>query len=312
MASQQHFTIVDDWVALNPEITSTEYRVYSIVKGSLRHSYGTPETGFGITASWVVEMANGIISLSTAHKALQGLAKKGVLRRLTDPHAGVVSQYEIVVVPPENYGGERSIMKRAARVKADAKTGVVFMVTDLTGHPTNGRDKPVKPKVPKASLDMAPASSMLKEPDVEEAPLDEDAFKGVSEAEEQFARALLERTGRKSETHLRLMEGACFRLAELARPALERGWDPDRLAARLAAELNPKIHSPERFLSGKFKDIGLPPASRQEPDRHSAARPEPDPVPSDEAQRREEAMARGREIIEKSRARRIAGRGMRK
>lgn len=302
--ASRHFTVVDDWVLLNPEITSTEYRIYSIIKGRVPHKGSVPRSGFKVTAAWIVEASKEMFSLSTAHKAIQGLVKKGALRRLNDPNAGLGAEFEIVVIPPENYQGERSVMQAGSKAERRNGRGVHFSEIPLSGHRSNGLvQQEMRTQVPSSTLTMT---------DVEEAPLDEDAFGDISDAEEQFARALLERTGRKGETHLRLMEGACVRLASLARPALDRGWDPDRLAARLAAELNPKIHSPERFLSGKFKDIGMPPASRQEQDRPSPVQTDPDPVPSDEAERREEAMARGREIIEKSRARRIAGRGLKK
>lgn len=300
-SASRHFTVVDDWVLLNPEITSTEYRIYSIIKGRVPHKGSVPRSGFKVTAAWIVEASKEMFSLSTAHKAIQGLVKKGALRRLNDPNAGLGAEFEIVVIPPENYQGERSVMQAGSKAERKNGRGVHFSEIPLSGHRSNGLvQREMQTQVPSSTLTMT---------EVEESPLDVDAFEGVEGVEQQFAQSLLERTGRKSEAHLRLMEGACVRLASLARPALDRGWDPDRLAARLAAELNPKIHSPEKFLAGKFKDIGMPPAARQQQEEQPGPT-RPDPVSPDEAERREEAMAKGREIIEKSRARRIAGRGL--
>lgn len=300
----RHFTVVDDWVLLNPEITSTEYRVYSIIKGRIRHKGSIPRGGFKVTASWVFETSKGMISVSTAHKAIQGLVKKGVFRRLNDPNCGIGAEFEIVVIPSEGYQGERSVMQAGSRAERKNERGVHFSEIELSGHRSNGLIlEEVRAPAPSSTLTMTEVE--------DEAPLDEDIRPEVHEKEAEFARALMERTARKSETHLRLMEGACFRLAGLARPALDRGWDPDRLAARLAAELNPKIHAPERFLAGKFKDIGMPPA-RPAP---AAPQPEPEPGPAIEPESEgesEERNARVQAIFARSKAQRAARRGIKR
>ena len=78
--------------------------------------------------------------------------------------------------------------------------------------------------------------------------------------EEEFADELERITGSNPEEHLRLMRGSCLRVARAVRPALAAGWKPGELARRMAAELNPRIHSPEKLLLRKADDVGRPPS----------------------------------------------------
>lgn len=269
MKKSRHFTTVDDWVTLNPEISNTEFRVYAIIKGKVKHGYGgVPETGLQPTASWVSMMSRGRLSTVTAHRALRGLAEKGVLRRLNNPKSGSAGvKYEFVVDPGEEYTGPLSVMAHATEVEKDAPQGVSFSTkVELSGHPSNGKPAlPVKP--PSVGLQMD-------EPDGEEPEFDMSGFDSASVGsdshtgapnldltpeQQEFAAALEQMTAKNVEPRLRLLKGQCERIAEVLHSALEQGWDPGELALRLASELNPKINMPEKFLIRKAADIGAPP-----------------------------------------------------
>lgn len=262
MPESRHFTVVDDWVMLNPDVTATEYRVYSIIKGNLKHTHGgIPETGFRATAAWVCGVSGGLVAVSTAHKAMQGLAKKGVLRRLNNPQSGEGADFEFVISPEEDYTGSRSVMAKASEVGQVKSRSVVFVTIPLDRSPRKGRrTEGVMPP----DLRMGGMGEALEEDsgtDGEEPEFDMSALGGgvPTGSEAEFAAELEEITSRNTAAHLRLMTGACERLAAAARDALERGWEPRLLARRLASELNPRINMPERLLLGKIKDIGAPP-----------------------------------------------------
>src|ERR1044072_1720256 len=139
MSDSRHFTVVDDWVLLHPDVTSTEYRIYSIIKGNLKHTYGgVPETGFRATAAWVNEISGGLVSVSTAHKAMQSLAKKGILRRLNNPQSGEGADFELVVVPPKEYAVPKSGMAEAAAISKKKSRSVVFVTVPLNRRPRKG------------------------------------------------------------------------------------------------------------------------------------------------------------------------------
>lgn len=275
MPESRHFTVVDDWVMLNPDVTATEYRVYSIIKGNLKHTHGgVPETGFRATAAWVFEVSGGLVAVSTAHKAMQGLAKKGVLRRLNNPQSGEGADFEFVITPEDEYSGSRSVMARASEVGRVKSRSVVFVTIPLDRSPRKrGRmEGALPPDLRMGGLGEAPRS----EPE----PADDgtDLFGGefdlsgldrIGSGQEkeaaptaamaEFAAELEVLTGRSPEEHLRMTTGACRRVAETMRPVLERGWEPGTLAARLAAELNPRVRLPEKLLASKADDFGDPP-----------------------------------------------------
>jgi hypothetical protein len=274
-SSARHFTVVDDWVMLHPGITATEYRIYSVIKGNIRHAHGgIPETGFRATAAWISEVSGGLFSVSTAHKAMQSMAKKGILRRLNNPQSGEGADFEFAIVPPEEYEGPTSVMARAAEVSKKKSRRIVFMAVPLDRKP---RRRPAGNSRGKLVMDAPAASVPELQPEPEPAPAEAEPEFDLSGLDRlgrepeppqgamarkmnEFAEELEALTGQNSEEHLRLMTGACHRLAELARPALVMGWEPRALAKRLAAELNPKIHSPENLLMRKIPDIGKPPA----------------------------------------------------
>lgn len=86
----------------------------------------------------------------------------------------------------------------------------------------------------------------------------------LTESQQEFAEELEQATGVSTTPHLRLMAGACRRIADAYGPALESGWIPRDLARRLAAELNPKVRMPEKLLVSKAEDIGKPPKAAAE------------------------------------------------
>lgn len=280
--SARHFTVVDDWVMLNSDITATEYRVYSIIKANIRHTYGgIPETGFRATAAWISAVSNGIIAVSTAHRAIQGLAKKGVLRRLNDPKSGEGADFEFIFNPDESYTGPRSVMSRAAEMSGKQSRSVVFVAIPLDTKPPRQNKAKDSELAEVLMMDNASKQAEAPEgPDVEEDIPDEESLElDASDLQEldgswslpdqptpemvKFADELEFVTSKNSEDRLRLMAGACRRIAKAVKPVLERGWEPTLLARRLSSELNPRIHSPEKLLISKVADLGDPPANRR-------------------------------------------------
>lgn len=264
MRQARAYTVTEDWVALNPDVTHAEFRIYVLIKGNLAHgSGGVPSFGFRTTAGWVSRMSKGLISVSTAHRALQGLANKGVLIRRNDPmRGGEGAEFEFVT-NPEEYDGPRSIMGEASEIEKEATRSIAFSRVKLDGGP----------EVPGKKSRKKPASDLkMDEPEpqpeaaAEGAPeFDTSVFGGVATpveptgAEAEFAAELEEVTSRSTTAHLRMMAGACKRVAAAARGALEQGWEPRILARRLASELNPRVNMPEKLLLQKVKDIGSPP-----------------------------------------------------
>jgi len=265
MGDSRHFTVVDDWVLLNPDVTATEYRVYSIIKGNLKHTHGgIPETGFRATAAWVTKVSDGMIAVSTAHKAIQGLAKKGVLRRLNNPQSGEGADFEFAVSPEESYGGPRSVMAKASEVGKTKSRSVVFVTIPLDRRPQSR----TRAAAAAATPDLRMAAPVAEEPaDAGEAP--EFDVSGLNQlgsghselngAQREFAVELEALTSQHTDERLRLTTGACRRIAESVREPLERGWEPRTLAVRLSGELNPKVLMPERLLISKAGDFGDPP-----------------------------------------------------
>jgi hypothetical protein len=296
MSGSRHFTSVDDWVILNQEVNSTEFRVYAILRSSVINEFGgIPKYGFRVTAGWVAAMSGELFSRTTAHRALRGLADKGVLTRLNDPKGGGEgAEFEFVVYPGENYKGPTNTLAEVGRLARKATRSVSFTAFKVEANPTNGitREDHAKPSPGKIldqpddvnlGLDVAlPAV----EPEVPTA--DEDSEFDIAALEEfdrrqgetrhgggpvptsqmiEFASELEALTCNNPEIRLRLMMGTCRRVAEAVRPALEKGWAPAMLAKRLVAELNPKIHSPENLLLSKARDLGDPPPVA---DRHGS------------------------------------------
>lgn len=271
MSGSRHFTVVDDWVILNQEISSTEFRVYALLRGAVINAYGgIPKSGIRVTAGWVAAVSGGLFSRITAQRALRGLSEKGVLGRLNDPRQeGDASQFEFIVYPEEGYEGATNIQAEVSRMKKRATRSIQFDTIEIEGNPKNGltRKDHVKPSVGDLLGQPAEPEPGGEDPEFDASALDpdipqpDDAVADLTVNQQEFAAELETLTSRKPEGHLRLMRGQCVRVAEAVRPALERGWDPKKLAQRMAAELNPKIHSPEKLLLRKAGDLGDPPKS---------------------------------------------------
>ena len=270
MSGSRHFTVVDDWVILNQEINSTEFRVYAILRAAVLNEYGgIPKSGIRVTAGWVSKISGDLFSRTTAHRALRGLADKGVLGRLSDPKAGGEGvEFEFIVHPDENYKGATNVQTEVARIKRMATRSVHFSALEIDGNPRNGltRKDHVKPS-PEDILGRPDGSAP--EPDDEDPEFDTSGFDapqptddGLTAKEQEFAAELEEATAKNTTPRLRLLAGQCERVAKAAGPALGRGWEPAVLARRLASELNPKINSPQQFLVKKLDEVGKPPSTR--------------------------------------------------
>jgi hypothetical protein len=278
MYEARAYTVTEDWVVLNPDVTHAEFRVYALIKGNIPHGNGgIPNYGFRTTAAWVCKMSNGLISVSAAHRSLQGLAKKGILNRLNDPNRGGEGAEFEFVTRPENYDGPRSVMGEAGEVKKLETRSLAFTQVKLKGGPELPGKSASRRSVSELKMDdPAPDGESESESESEFDTPGPDSVPMMSidltENQREFATVLEALTGQQTDVRLRLMAGACRRIAEAVRPALGRGWEPEVLARRLAAELNSKIHSPEKLLLGKAKDLGDPPPKR----RTSTLEPPPD------------------------------------
>ncbi len=315
MSGSRHFTVVDDWVILNQKITSTEFRVYAILRAAVVNEYGgIPKTGIQVTAAWVSKISGELFSRSTAHRALRGLADKGVLGRLSEPQAGGDGvEYEFVVYPDTSYKGVTNIQAEAARMKKGASRSIRFDIVEIDGNPRNGLTR--KDHVEPSATDILGQTT---EPEREDADSEFDTSGlgapqptgELTEVQQAFAASLEEATGKNREPRLRLLAGQCEKIAGAAGPALERGWLPEVLARRLASELNAKIHSPQQFLIRKLDEVGKAPSKRPASTLERSAKPG-DRVTIDQM-KDPEALARVEEVKARYqrnlRARQMAGR----
>lgn len=270
MSGSRHFTVVDDWVILNQEINSTEFRVYAILRAAVLNEYGgIPKSGVRVTAGWVSKISGELFSRTTAHRALRGLAAKGVLNRLNDPkEGGEGAEFEFVVYPDEGYEGVTNIQTEVARLKKKATRSIRFETVEIDGNPRNGLTR-IDHVAPSAEDLLGQPKEI--EPVAEKQEFDLSGLDGIgqegpalTESQQEFAEELEQATGVSTTPHLRLMAGACRRIADAYGPALESGWIPRDLARRLAAELNPKVRMPEKLLVSKAEDIGKPPKAAAE------------------------------------------------
>lgn len=267
MSGSRHFTVVDDWVILNQEITSTEFRIYAILRAAVVNEYGgIPKSGIQVTAAWVSKISGELFSRSTAHRALRGLADKGVLGRLSEPQAGGDGvEYEFVVYPDADYKGVTNIQAEVARMKKGATRSIRFDTVEISGNPRNGLTR--KDHVEPSATDIL-GQPVESEPEDSDPEFDTSGLGGsrptgeLTDIQQEFASELEEATGKNREPRLRLLAGQCEKIAQEAGAALERGWPPEVLARRLASELNPKIHSPQQFLIRKLGEVGKAPSKR--------------------------------------------------
>lgn len=270
MSGSRHFTVVDDWVILNQEISSTEFRVYALLRGAVINAYGgIPKSGIKVTAGWVAAISDGLFSRITAQRALRGLSEKGVLGRLNNPkQEGDASQFEFIVYPGDGYDGATNIQTEVSRLKKRTTRAIQFEAVEIDGNPRNGLTR-IDHVAPSAEDLLGQPKEI--EPVAEEQEFDLSGLDGIgqegpalTESQQEFAEELEQATGVSTTPHLRLMAGACRRIADAYGPALESGWIPRDLARRLAAELNPKVRMPEKLLVSKAEDIGKPPKAAAE------------------------------------------------
>jgi hypothetical protein len=286
MAGKPTFYLADDFVALM-ELKPAERTVYGLLRCNASFGRnGVADHTVHVTAGWFTEMTahwENPLPASTARRALNGLIDKGVLIRLNEPQDGSGFLLAFVADPRGQLQGPVNGFEQAKKVAKRCGVRAYYERRDeMPGNPAvtgirllppkrhwkSGDPDLVPPVAPKAEYD-GPEEAFPEdapEPDVQdggpEPNFDEPEPQGppVTDQMREFARALEERTSQMADPKLRLMSGACQRLAEEYRTALEQGWIPRVLANRLASELNPRIKLPERLLASKAGDIGAPPA----------------------------------------------------
>lgn len=281
MGDRPTFFIADDYVALM-DLKPAERTVYMLLRCNTSFGRkGVAEHAVHVTASWFTEMTSHWekpFPASTARRGINGLIDKGVLIRLNEPQDGSGFVLAFVADPRGQIDGPVNGFEHAKRTAKRCGTKVYYERKDgLPGIPSvtgvrlgsrkvpqdvdswgeQDNESPAAPQddVPEERQTPAATPAKVPEPRAEEAAERAD----VTPVMKEFADRLEERTAQFNDPKLRLLTGACQRLAEAARPVLDRGWSPKLLVNRLASELNPRINTPERFLLSKLKDIGDPP-----------------------------------------------------
>lgn len=275
MGEKATFHIADDWVALL-ELKPAARTVYSLLRCNAAYGRsGVATHSVHVTSSWFHEMTQhweNPLTMPTVRRGLNELIDKGVLIRTNDPQDGSGFVLAFVTDPGPQYQGPVNGFQHAKRVSKRCGTKAYYVrqeetlgIPSVTGIRRNAQgpgaiprqapaaDSGVAAETPAEPFDGTVVESGTPKPEPA-APQSE-----VTPAMREFAERLEERTGAMTDPKLRLMAGACQRLAEAVRPALDQGWDPKVLANRLASELNPRINTPERFLASKAKDLGSPP-----------------------------------------------------
>lgn len=280
MGDRPTFFIADDYVALM-DLKPAERTVYMLLRCNTSFGRkGVAEHAVHVTASWFTEMTSHWekpFPASTARRGINGLIDKGVLIRLNEPQDGSGFVLAFVADPRGQIDGPVNGFEHAKRTSKRCGTKVYYERKDglpgipsVTGVRLGSRKVPQdvdswgeqENEGPALPQDNAPEGEEAPAPDRAEVPeprAGEAAEQNVTPAMREFADRLEERTGQFNDPKLRLMTGACQRLAEAAQPVLDRGWTAKALVNRLASELNPRINTPERFLLSKLKDIGDPP-----------------------------------------------------
>jgi hypothetical protein len=275
MSDRPTFSLTDDWVTL-ADLDHLSFRIYCILRTNAEFGRNSVVNHtVHVTASWVVDSTRHWkkpLALSTVRKHMQNLVDKGVLVRVNDPNEGLGVMYEFVADPGEGYEQPVNGFEHAKRISRGRGTTSVYRRVPIEGL-VIGVDDPPGRSGRRGSYEAPPLPLSVTEPDVEPDPPQEEPefdLSGLDRLGEpspekptgpmaEFAAELESATSQKSEEKLRLMTGACRRIAVAVGPALERGWGARELAIRLAAELNPKIHSPEKLLLRKIEDLGDPP-----------------------------------------------------
>ena len=268
MSDRPTFSLTDDWVTL-ADLDHLTFRIYSILRTNAEFGRnGVVNHTLHVTASWVVDCTRHWkkpLAMSTVRKHMQKLVDAGVLRRVNDPKEGLGTIYEFVADPGEDYPHPVNGFEHAKRISRSRGTTSVYrrIRTDDSTAPSTSRrsSRPVVQAV----------EAFNAEPVAEEQEFDLSGLDGIgqegpalTESQQEFAEELEQATGVSTTPHLRLMAGACRRIADAYGPALESGWIPRDLARRLAAELNPKVRMPEKLLVSKAEDIGKPPKAAAE------------------------------------------------
>lgn len=288
MTDRPTFSLVDDWVAL-ADLDHITFRIYCILRTNAEFGRnGMVNHTLHVTASWVVDCTQHWkkpLAVSTVRKHMQRLVEQGILKRANDPLGGLGVIYSFVVDPGEGYEHPVNGFEHAKRISRSRGTTSIYRRVPLGDVPPEKKPSPARPGAseigdvfegapePEAGGDAfgfapigaerepAADSPFDEEPEFDASGLDglESAPSRPTPSMVEFAVELERATSQHPEEKLHLLAGACQRIAEAVAPALERGWDPKKLARRLSGELNPKVHSPERLLMTKVPDIGNPP-----------------------------------------------------
>lgn len=277
MGEKPTFSLCDDYVALM-ELKPAARTVYMLLRCNASFGrHGVAEHTVHVTSQWFTEMTRhweNPMPASTARRGLNELIDKGVLIRLNEAMDGsgfivafVADPRGRIEGPTNGFNHAKKVAKRCGPTvyynRRDERPGIPAVTgirltrryTPPSDDAENGSDFMPEPE-PQPEDIGTPQDSP--EPEPEPAAPPKIHPQGTA-AMRDFAEALEEVTAQKADPKLRLMTGACHRLAEAYRDALEQGWDPKMLAKRLASELNPRINSPERFLASKADDLGVPP-----------------------------------------------------
>ncbi|QJD53752.1 hypothetical protein SEA_KELA_182 [Streptomyces phage Kela] len=268
MSDRPTFSLTDDWVTL-ADLDHLTFRIYSILRTNAEFGRnGVVNHTLHVTASWVVDCTRHWkkpLAMSTVRKHMQKLVDAGVLRRVNDPKEGLGTIYEFVADPGEDYPHPVNGFEHAKRISRSRGTTSVYrrIRTDDSTAPSTSR-RSSRPVV--QAVEAFDAEPVAEEQEFDLSGLDGIGQEGpaLTESQQEFAEELEQATGVSTTPHLRLMAGACRRIADAYGPALESGWIPRDLARRLAAELNPKVRMPEKLLVSKAEDIGKPPKAAAE------------------------------------------------
>lgn len=279
MSDRPTFSLTDDWVVL-ADLDHLTFRIYCILRTNAEFGRGgIVNHTVHVTASWVVDSTSHWekpLAMSTVRKHMQKLVEAGVLIRVNSPGEGVGVIYQFVSDPGEEYAHPVNGFEHAKRISRGRGTTSTYRRIPLNDEnftrSTKSRKVAIAPDFAD-DLDSAMGQYVAKEePEFDLSGLDSVSVtphadppgSDLTISQQEFATELEALTSNNRDEHLRLMAGQCARIAEAVHPALERGWEPGALAKRLAAELNPKIHSPESLLKKKAADLGAPPVKPEQ------------------------------------------------
>lgn len=326
MSGKPTFHMSQDWVALIDLGPAARTVLGLLHCNALFGRNGLVTHTVHVTSSWFTEMTahwKKPLSAPTARRGMNELIEKGVLTRLNKPNDGAGFIVSFVLEPGPDYEGPVNGFEHAKSVSKRCGTKALYERRD-----EKGELPPVQPMTAPKPVKKAPAGDLAQELDLDVPavdPGDEDPEfdmsdlgsapttvdpldTGLTMAQQEFVVELEAATAKNPEPRLRLLRGQCESVAASARKALELGWEPKALAVRMASELNPKIHSPQRLLEIKLSQVGAPPPKRPRSTLETQMPRERKPVeqPDEDAVARAEAVkARYQAGL---RARQMAGR----